>query len=174
MRPTRIPGWCAAQKLRRPGAIDSLPQDLRLNTLTGIEDDIFCDCPDGICSTGYTSPLPAALQELSDGHYHDAPETCERQEMAITAQDDLRAGGDGPFEDAVIGPVRCDRVNGFGGRDERREKGDAPTPVSRVLRRPFQFGFENARDLVNDWLRDGELDPSVTTCQPTVRACGPS
>jgi hypothetical protein len=90
------------------------------------------------------------MQELSDGLYHDAPESFERQEMAITAQDDLRAGGDGAFEDPVIGRVRCDRVNGFGGRDERRETGDAPTRVSRVLRRPFQFGFEDARDLVND------------------------
>jgi hypothetical protein len=41
--------------------------------------------------------------------------------MAITADGDLRAGSNGAFEDAVIGRVHWYRVNGFGGRDERRE-----------------------------------------------------
>ena len=69
----------------------------------------------------------------------------------------------------VVRRVRLHDVERFGGGDQLREAADFVAHVSRVFRAHAELRREHARDLVQNFFGDGQLDlRRESRCRPTA------
>jgi hypothetical protein len=70
--------------------------------------------------------------------------------VLVSGHDDLRAGGLGALEDAIIRRIFLDQVDAFGGFDMPGDPSHDPSGLLEPILRPFEPFPQGSRDLLNN------------------------